>query len=46
MVKGTIIEEKKLFSDDSARKFMQAIQQMSCNINNPDLSLHSSSSRP
>lgn len=46
MVKGTIIEEKKLFSDDSARKFMQAIQQMSCNINNPDLSLHSSPSRP
>ena len=25
---------------------MQAIQQMSCNINNPDLSLHSSPSRP
>ncbi len=46
MVKGTIIEEKNCFSDDSARKFMQAIQQMSCNINNPDLSLHSSSSRP
>ena len=46
MVKGTIIEEKKLFSDDSARRFMQTIQQMSCNISNPDLSLHSSPSRP
>lgn len=40
MVKDTIIEEKKLFSDDSARRFMQTIQQMSCNISNPDLSLH------
>lgn len=46
MVKDTIIEEKKLFSDDSARRFMQTIQQMSCNISNPDLSLHSSPSRP
>ena len=46
MVKGAIIEEKKLFSDDSARRFMQTIQQMSCNISNPDLSLHSSPSRP
>ena len=45
MVKGTIIEEKKLFSDDSARRFMQTIQQMSCNIITPDLSLHSSPSR-
>ena len=25
MVKGAIIEEKKLFSDDSARRFMQEI---------------------
>ena len=46
MVKGTIIEEKNCFSDDSARRFMQTIQQMSCNISNPDLSLHSSPSRP
>lgn len=46
MVKGAIIEGKKLFSDDSARRFMQTIQQMSCNISNPDLSLHSSPSRP
>ena len=46
MVKGTIIEEKNCFSDDSARRFMQTIQQTSCNINNPDLSLHSSPSRP
>lgn len=46
MVKGTIIEEKNCFSDDSAKRFMQTIQQMSCNISNPDLSLHSSPSRP
>lgn len=46
MVKGTIIEGKNCFSDDSARRFMQTIQQMSCNISNPDLSLHSSPSRP
>ena len=46
MVKDTIIEEKNCFSDDSARRFMQTIQQMSCNISNPDLSLHSSPSRP
>ena len=42
MVKNTIIEEKNCFSDDSARRFMQTIQQMNCNISNPDLSLHSS----
>ena len=42
MVKDIIIEEKNCFSDDSARRFMQTIQQMSCNISNPDLSLHSS----
>lgn len=29
MVKGTIIEEKNCFSDDSARRFMQTIQQTS-----------------
>ena len=46
MVKDTIIEEKNCFSDDSARRFMQTIQQTSCNISNPDLSLHSSPSRP
>ena len=46
MVKNTIIEEKNCFSDDSARRFMQTIQQMNCNISNPDLSLHSSPSRP
>lgn len=46
MVKDTIIEEKNCFSDDSARRFMQTIQQMSRNISNPDLSLHSSPSRP
>ncbi len=27
MVKGTIIKEKKLFSDDSVRRFMQTFQQ-------------------
>ena len=46
MVKDTIIKEKNCFSDDSARRFMQTIQQTSCNISNPDLSLHSSPSRP
>ena len=46
MVKGTIIEEKNCFSDDSARRFMQTIQQTSCNISTPDLSLHSSPFRP
>ena len=46
MVKDIIIEEKNCFSDDSARRFMQTIQQMSCYISNPDLSLHSSPSRP
>lgn len=46
MVKDIIIEEKNCFSDDSARRFMQTIQQMSCNISNSDLSLHSSPSRP
>ena len=46
MVKDTIIEEKKLFSDDLAKRFMQTIQPMSCNISHPDLSLHSSPSRP
>ena len=46
MVKDTIIEEKNCFSDDSARRFMQTIQQTSCNISYPDLSLHSSPSRP
>ena len=40
MVKDTIIEEKNCFSDDSARRFMQTIQQTSCNISYPDLSLH------
>ena len=29
MVKGTIIEEKNCFSDDSARRFMQTFQQTS-----------------
>lgn len=46
MVKGTIIEGKNCFSDDSARRFMQTFQQTSCNISTLDFSLHSSPSRP
>ena len=46
MVKGTIIEGKNCFSDDSARRFMQTFQQTSCNISTLDFSLHSSPSVP